>query len=65
MTNSAPNPHVIPDPSANAATRRPNRIRLAPAVLGAISVILIMPVILWLIGYGLLPLYAWGLSWLR
>ncbi len=45
--------------------RRPGRLPIIRAAAGALILTLGLPPLLWLVGYGLLPLYSWGLSWLR
>ncbi len=45
--------------------RRPGRLPVIRAAVGALVLILSLPPVLWLVGHGLLPLYSWGLSWLR
>ncbi len=63
-----PGPTVVDRETPNdlhSPAPRAGRLRLLPAALFAIGIILVAPVILWVIGYGLLPAYAWGLSWAR
>ncbi len=44
---------------------KPGRLPVIRAAVGALILTLGLPLLLWLVGHGLLPLYSWGLSWLR
>ncbi len=55
----------IGKPAPHTPAPQAGRLRLLPATLFTIGIITGLPMLLWLIGYGLLPVYAWGLSWAR